>query len=123
MIFRCPVGKCKVRFGLEDNLNYHKKCHLNDTFQCIESECQYTDLKWMSFISHLWKTHKINIEMYSCDQCEFKTNRYVIIVCKKLIVFSDFLPCLTKDAFTQSGSTARGSSVLNVFIRIVLSFV
>jgi len=71
---RCTVGTCKVRFGTEDNLKYHEKCHLDDAFRCIEFDCLYTDTKWLSMMSHLWKNHNIDIEMFSCSQCQFKTN-------------------------------------------------
>lgn len=78
LYFRCTFGSCKVRFTTEDNLKYHEKCHFENRFQCIEFDCQFTDMKWLSMMSHLWKTHKIDIEMFSCNQCEFKTNRYKI---------------------------------------------
>lgn len=65
-----------MKFRTESNLKYHEKCHTDDNFQCIESECQYKDTKWLSMMSHLWKTHNVDIDMFSCNQCEFKTNRY-----------------------------------------------
>ncbi|KAL4120593.1 hypothetical protein QTP88_013259 [Uroleucon formosanum] len=71
---RCTIGKCKARFGTEDNLMYHIKCHLDDKFKCVELECQFTDSKWVSMMTHLWKTHGIDIEMFGCNQCGFKTN-------------------------------------------------
>ncbi|XP_060867315.1 gastrula zinc finger protein xFG20-1-like [Metopolophium dirhodum] len=71
---RCTIGKCKARFGTEDNLMYHIKCHLDDKFKCIEFECQFTDSKWVSMMTHLWKTHSIDVEMFGCNQCDFKTN-------------------------------------------------
>lgn len=71
---RCTNGKCKVRFGTEENLMYHLKCHLDDKFKCIEFECQFTDSKWLSMMTHLWKTHNIDMEMFGCNQCGFKTN-------------------------------------------------
>lgn len=64
-----------MKFVTEDNLKYHESCHSDHIFQCAESECQYIDSKWSSIMSHLWRSHGIDIDMFSCDQCEFKTNR------------------------------------------------
>ncbi|XP_050444367.1 zinc finger protein 595-like [Adelges cooleyi] len=72
--FRCTFGNCKLRFRSEENLKYHKHCHSDDGFRCNEFECQFTDRKWTTMMSHLWKTHNIDIEMFSCDKCNFKTN-------------------------------------------------
>ncbi|XP_022167729.1 zinc finger protein 85-like, partial [Myzus persicae] len=71
---RCTIGRCKFRFATEKNLLYHRKFHLEDTFKCIEFECQYTNSKWLSMMTHLWKSHAIDIGMYGCNQCGFKTN-------------------------------------------------
>lgn len=74
---RCSAGTCKVKFETEDNALYHDKCHYSaDSFRCIELGCKYTNTKWLTMKTHLWKSHGIDMEMFSCDQCGFKTNRY-----------------------------------------------
>jgi hypothetical protein len=65
---------------------YHTKCHLDDKFKCIEFECQFTDSKWLSMMTHLWKTHNIDMEMFGCNQCEFKTNRYNVHVYNYVVI-------------------------------------
>jgi len=66
-----------MKFETEDNALYHEKCHYSiDGFRCIEFECKYTNTKWSTMMTHLWKSHGVDMEMFSCNQCEFKTNRY-----------------------------------------------
>ncbi|XP_050544991.1 zinc finger protein 92-like [Daktulosphaira vitifoliae] len=72
--FKCSIGNCKIKFGTDDNLKYHKRCHSDDGYQCSELDCHFMDTKWSKIMSHLWKTHNIDLEMFSCNKCNFKTN-------------------------------------------------
>lgn len=91
-----------------DNIKYHQSCHaqarvcentLKDalsenenipeskrrrivhskhTFDC--PECSVGMNSWKQMKSHLWKSHSVDMELYSCDQCSYKTPRYSIDV-------------------------------------------
>ena len=89
----CGVAGCAVRLKDKNKLVYHRKCHkiadnkTSAAFQC--QECQpekssgiqsndspleiYSSESWKRLALHLWRVHKIDMELYSCDICnEFK---------------------------------------------------
>lgn len=39
-------------------------------------ECKAPFTNWNSLHTHLWRTHKIDMELYSCELCSFKTPIY-----------------------------------------------
>ncbi|XP_075211885.1 uncharacterized protein LOC142318989 isoform X2 [Lycorma delicatula] len=73
--FRCGTDGCAVRLQRETNMIYHKQCHTEKysvTLKC--PECSHIATRWSSLTSHLWKMHNIDMELYSCNQCGYKTN-------------------------------------------------
>ncbi|KAK9511178.1 hypothetical protein O3M35_005790 [Rhynocoris fuscipes] len=69
---KCGLGGCALRFGAISNLEYHKKCHHRTKWRC--PECHISCTSWNTVSSHLWREHGIDIELYSCDHCSYKTN-------------------------------------------------
>lgn len=68
---KCNVPLCKVRLQNMEKLNYHIKCHMDTSFKC--PECSEIFSFWKPLTGHLWRLHKIDMELYSCDKCEYKT--------------------------------------------------
>ncbi|TRY64018.1 hypothetical protein TCAL_05571 [Tigriopus californicus] len=65
----CGLHACANRFKCADKLEYHRKCHLNsETLLCLE--CQNEFSHWKPLALHLWSKHKIDMELFKCDQCE-----------------------------------------------------
>lgn len=65
----CGLHACANRFKSADKLEYHRKCHLNDeTLRCLECQNEFTH--WKPLALHLWSKHKIDMELFKCDQCE-----------------------------------------------------
>nr|CAH7755591.1 unnamed protein product [Callosobruchus chinensis] len=69
---KCIITGCKVGFQSIDKLNYHLQCHTEDGFKC--HTCGENFLLWKPLTSHLWRMHKIDMDLYSCDKCDYKTD-------------------------------------------------
>lgn len=73
---RCDVNGCGLRLKSESNIAYHRKCHVNSMLQC--QECFSTKFQsWRDLALHLWRQHLIDMELYKCDKCEYKSYRLV----------------------------------------------
>lgn len=68
---KCILPGCKIRLEDLAKMNYHIKCHLEHNYQC--PECHSTFEFWNILAGHLWRNHKIDMELYSCDKCDYKT--------------------------------------------------
>ncbi|XP_014099188.3 uncharacterized protein [Bactrocera oleae] len=75
---KCTVAGCAFRFKKSITLDYHIKCHNSESqpqsMACPECKAPFTN--WNSLHTHLWRTHKIDMELYSCELCSFKTPIY-----------------------------------------------
>ena len=76
---KCKVAGCKARFKTENSLEEHMKCHsrtedgeLGKGFKCLQ--CPFTSLQWSPVRLHLWMKHSINLDLLSCDKCEYCTD-------------------------------------------------
>uniref|UniRef100_A0A1B0CJJ8 Putative ovo n=1 Tax=Lutzomyia longipalpis TaxID=7200 RepID=A0A1B0CJJ8_LUTLO len=57
-----------------NNLSYHRQCHTNEKYGIICPECKSVDFRnWNTLHTHLWREHQIDMELYSCELCNFKT--------------------------------------------------
>lgn len=71
--FRCPKS-CLLKFQIIENLNYHEKCHGEKISEIICPECNSSDFRnWNTLHTHLWRQHQIDMELFSCSICNFKT--------------------------------------------------
>ena len=92
----CGIEGCAVRLKEQVKLSYHRKCHQDVTesinatiYQCPECRKEaenkdnargraeplevYQSETWKRMSLHLWRSHKVDMELYSCDVCnEFK---------------------------------------------------
>lgn len=68
---KCTVTMCKVRLQDLTKMTYHIKCHTDGSFKC--PECNELFAFWKPLTGHLWRLHKIDMELYSCDKCDYKT--------------------------------------------------
>lgn len=68
---KCSMSSCKVRLEDLNKLEYHQASHTKEGFMCLE--CSELFAFWKPLTSHLWRVHKIDMELYSCDKCDYKT--------------------------------------------------
>uniref|UniRef100_A0A9I3EGZ8 C2H2-type domain-containing protein n=1 Tax=Anopheles dirus TaxID=7168 RepID=A0A9I3EGZ8_9DIPT len=73
--YKCDLNECGVRFRQPDRLDYHRRCHVPGeaaTIHCPECESQEFR-NWNTLHTHLWREHAIDMELYACHLCSFKT--------------------------------------------------
>ncbi|XP_005107773.1 uncharacterized protein LOC101845953 [Aplysia californica] len=70
----CPMMSCKARFKTDEGLKVHVACHnLQDTaFTC--KECQMPHEFWKHLRMHLWRHHQVDVDLLTCDVCNYKTD-------------------------------------------------
>ncbi|XP_050073436.1 uncharacterized protein LOC126561369 [Anopheles maculipalpis] len=74
--YKCDLIDCGVRFRQQDRLEYHRKCHIaGDSSNAIRCpECGSLEFRnWNTLHTHLWREHEIDMELYACHLCSFKT--------------------------------------------------
>nr|XP_029726648.1 uncharacterized protein LOC109418057 isoform X1 [Aedes albopictus]XP_029726649.1 uncharacterized protein LOC109418057 isoform X2 [Aedes albopictus] len=77
--YKCDIMSCGVRFRQRETLEYHKTCHdlscdIPNTTGTRCPECGAQDFRtWNTLHTHLWRDHSIDMELYSCQLCNFKT--------------------------------------------------
>ncbi|XP_045480891.1 oocyte zinc finger protein XlCOF6-like [Harmonia axyridis] len=67
----CVFPLCRVRMQDINKLQYHINCHTQSGFKC--GECNQEFQFWNSLSGHLWRLHKIDMELHCCSECEYKT--------------------------------------------------
>ncbi|KAL7732715.1 hypothetical protein ACLKA6_005863 [Drosophila palustris] len=81
---KCTVEGCMFRFKSPTTLEYHGRCHngpLGSAQPMICPECRSTQFSnWNCLHTHLWRTHEIDMELYCCQLCSFKTPIYSRLV-------------------------------------------
>ncbi|XP_053665010.1 uncharacterized protein LOC128714160 [Anopheles marshallii] len=73
---KCDLLECGARFRQADRLEYHRKCHIpGDSASTIRCpECGSLEFRnWNTLHTHLWREHEIDMELYACHLCSFKT--------------------------------------------------
>uniref|UniRef100_T1J483 C2H2-type domain-containing protein n=1 Tax=Strigamia maritima TaxID=126957 RepID=T1J483_STRMM len=69
----CEVDDCAIRMKSIDNLEYHRRCHVKGVAGFTCPECHEKFDHWRNISVHLWRVHVIDMELYACDQCSYKT--------------------------------------------------
>ncbi|XP_035910257.1 uncharacterized protein LOC118511370 [Anopheles stephensi] len=74
--YKCDLNDCGARFRQPDRLEYHRKCHIpgesSSAIRC--PECGSLEFRnWNTLHTHLWREHEIDMELYACQLCSFKT--------------------------------------------------
>lgn len=68
-----------MRFSSESTLEMHQQCHAKDqNCEIVCPKCEINSNKmrhwnWNTLHTHLWREHNIDMELYSCPHCKFKT--------------------------------------------------
>ncbi|XP_063987156.1 zinc finger protein 62-like [Diachasmimorpha longicaudata] len=76
--FKCDTEGCNVRLLAEENISYHKKCHNaqgnggTEAFTCPECQ-EFFSNRWCTMAGHLWRSHLVDMELHTCDLCNYKT--------------------------------------------------
>lgn len=75
VIFKCNFDECTQHFTTEALLKYHRKCHSDDNTKALVCpECKSEDFKTFKTLhTHLWRQHKVDMDLYACNICNFKT--------------------------------------------------
>ncbi|KAK9704555.1 Zinc finger, C2H2 type [Popillia japonica] len=87
---KCTIPQCKVKLQNMEKLSYHIKCHMDTCFMC--PECNELFSFWKPLTGHLWRLHKIDMELYSCDKCEYKTFNFGHLNNVHKLIHSDTKP-------------------------------
>lgn len=73
--FPCNRGRCGVRLNDLEKLKYHReRCHDEENNEYMCPECfdkkseKFSGL-WAKVAMHLWREHKIDMELLACDKC------------------------------------------------------
>ncbi|XP_053402833.1 uncharacterized protein LOC123550398 [Mercenaria mercenaria] len=76
---KCEKEGCTLRFKDEETMRQHLQCHIDDAgvtgpqFKC--TACEETFDTWRVARIHMWKIHRISIDMISCPLCDlYKTD-------------------------------------------------
>lgn len=70
---KCTVRGCHQRFAKPELLEHHISCHIDtirNQYKCYECDQEYSG--WKNCTLHLWNTHKIDLDLYSCPLCDYK---------------------------------------------------
>ena len=79
----CGVDGCGVRLKDQDNMEYHRRCHAGGSGGSGDGprkrpplacpECPEALSMWALLAQHLWRAHRVDMELHSCQQCPFKS--------------------------------------------------
>lgn len=72
--YQCTQN-CAMRFSSSKVLSFHEQCHdQSQKNRIICPKCQENDFRNFNTLhTHLWRKHSVDMELYSCDACDFKT--------------------------------------------------
>lgn len=74
IVFKCSQPDCNQHFTNEQLLKYHRNCHGSDGIQIVCPECSSNDFKSFTTLhTHLWRSHKVDLDLFACRLCNFKT--------------------------------------------------
>ena len=78
--YTCEKPKCTIKFADYDNLQEHVKYHSDNEkgFACYHCNNFKNDF-WQGMANHLWKKHGLDMELYRCDQCDYRSSSYSVL--------------------------------------------
>ena len=79
---KCSKVFCNARFRTQTSLAIHLSCHKSSNreeksataFSC--PTCNLEVDQWKVLRLHLWRDHNIDTDLYSCEECDFKTDSF-----------------------------------------------
>lgn len=78
------MNGCVYQFEDNEKQQRHEKCHvLNDAEQIRQFKCLECNVKlkmWRDLTAHMWKDHKIDIDLLKCPCCSFKATLSGILI-------------------------------------------
>ena len=67
---QCDQKGCSYNFQSREKLNMHQACHAElGGFECFKEGCDFATKKWKKCSFHLWKNHRIDLDLLSCSIC------------------------------------------------------
>lgn len=75
MNLKCTAfSSCAYKFETLEKLENHKMCHLESasSFKCFSCSLELNN--WRRCSAHMWKSHKLDIDLLKCPVCEFKSH-------------------------------------------------
>ncbi|ETN63885.1 hypothetical protein AND_004383 [Anopheles darlingi] len=89
--YSCDQRECGMRFRKQELLEYHRKCHARDApHGTVCPECGSHEFRsWKTLHTHLWRQHTIDMELYACQLCSFKTPLLARLLKTHMLIHSD----------------------------------
>ncbi|KAL4097674.1 hypothetical protein QTP88_022409 [Uroleucon formosanum] len=107
---------CKRKFRSENSKLLHSLCHQNDSkdYKCSEKNCDFITPRWNACRIHLWKVHKIDIDMFSCQVCKkYTTTTYHYLVNHVSMKHNKTLSCVDCGAEFQDSIKLQNHRVFH----------
>ncbi|XP_060879252.1 zinc finger protein 347-like isoform X1 [Metopolophium dirhodum] len=107
---------CKRKFRSENSKLLHSLCHQNDCkdYKCSEKNCDFITPRWNACRIHLWKIHKIDIDMFSCQVCKkYTTTTYHNLVNHVSMKHNKTLSCVDCGAEFQDSTKLQNHRVFH----------
>ncbi|KAK7022867.1 hypothetical protein SK128_022581, partial [Halocaridina rubra] len=89
---KCDLNGCTYKMINESNIEYHRKCHSGGKFRCLE--CNEEFVMWSVLAVHLWRQHMIDMELHTCDKCNYKSYSYSKLMNIHYKIHSDERPSI-----------------------------
>ncbi|XP_035787380.1 uncharacterized protein LOC118464252 [Anopheles albimanus] len=89
--YSCDQRDCGMRFRKQELLEYHRKCHARGApHGTVCPECGSHEFRsWKTLHTHLWRQHTIDMELYACQLCSFKTPLLARLLKTHMLIHSD----------------------------------
>lgn len=70
----CTYLGCLAKFRTQSSLDVHLHCHNKEDMGFTCCECQEPFPVWKTLRVHLWRTHTMDVDLFQCDACDYKTD-------------------------------------------------
>ena len=78
--YSCQKPKCTCRFSNLENLEEHTRCHSDSGHGFACSHCDsFKNESWNSMAGHLWRSHAIDLDLFKCEHCDYRSYSYSIL--------------------------------------------
>ncbi|KAK7481719.1 hypothetical protein BaRGS_00027092 [Batillaria attramentaria] len=70
----CTYLGCLAKFRTQTALDIHNCCHNEEDTGFMCCECQEPFHAWKALRIHLWRSHSVDVDLFQCDSCKYKTD-------------------------------------------------